>query len=203
MQVESLNVKLFALDSMLERLQPRQKREAGVTANVILSLIDRMKGDASPLSRRYSQFQAFAYNTHGLIAFDEGTKESARRAVAHFEKYLEVHETMGYDEGIASIKSNIAYAKSMYEGDNNNEELLTASQEMYELRTAELGEEQDQTIIAGKNYAIDLHNANRGDDARELLMKLQATSKRVRGSEHNITKEVALALEELEVADHG
>ena len=74
---------------------------------------------------------------------------------------------------------------------------------MYELRTAELGEEQDQTIIAGKNYAIDLHNANRGDDARELLMKLQATSKRVRGSEHNITKEVALALEELEVADHG
>ena len=126
MQVESLNVKLFALDSMLERLQPRQKREAGVTANVILSLIDRMKGDASPLSRRYSQFQAFAYNTHGLIALREGTKESARRAVAHFEKYLEVHETMGYDEGITSIKSNIAYAKSMYEGDNNNEELLTA-----------------------------------------------------------------------------
>ena len=36
MQVESLHVKLRALDSMLERLQPVQKREAGVTANVLL-----------------------------------------------------------------------------------------------------------------------------------------------------------------------
>jgi hypothetical protein len=33
-QVEALDVKLRAFNSMFERLQPRQKREAGVTANV-------------------------------------------------------------------------------------------------------------------------------------------------------------------------
>jgi glucose-6-phosphate-specific signal transduction histidine kinase len=72
-QVEALNLKLYALNSMLKRLQPVQKRELGVTANVMLSLIDRMKGDASPLPRRYSHMEAFAYNAHGRIALDEGT----------------------------------------------------------------------------------------------------------------------------------
>ena len=51
-QVESLHVKLCVLMGMLDRLQPVQKREAGVTADVLLSLIDRMKNDAlSPLPR--------------------------------------------------------------------------------------------------------------------------------------------------------
>ena len=39
MQVEALYVKLCFLMGMLDRLQPRQNREAGVTANVLLSLI--------------------------------------------------------------------------------------------------------------------------------------------------------------------
>jgi hypothetical protein len=59
MQVETLDLKLRALGSMFGRLQPRQKREAGVTVNVLLLLIDRMKNDA-PLTRRYYRFEAFA-----------------------------------------------------------------------------------------------------------------------------------------------
>ena len=111
-QVESLHLKLRALGSMFERLRPVQKREAGVTANVLLSMIDRMRNDASPLPERYLSFQADAYNTHGRIALSEGTKESARRAVVHFEKSLQVFEAIGDDEGIAHAKVNIALAKS-------------------------------------------------------------------------------------------
>jgi translation initiation factor 2B subunit (eIF-2B alpha/beta/delta family) len=119
-QVEALYVKLAALQSMLGRLQPVQKI-AGVTVNVILSLIDRMKADAPPLSRRYSQFEANTLGFHGRrIAYAEGTKESARRAVTHFEKQLEVYKAIGDDEGIAVAKGNRAIAKSKYEGGNNN-----------------------------------------------------------------------------------
>jgi hypothetical protein len=189
-QVESLDVKLCAFDSMFERLQPEQKRELGVTANVILSLIDRMKGDVSSLPMRYSEMEADAYNVHGRIASGEGTEESARRAVVHFEKQLEVYKAIDDADGIALAKGNIAAAKSKYESSNNNEELLKASQELYELRIAELGEEHYYTIIAGKNHAIDLQEANRWEEARELLMKLLATSKLVFGSDHKITKEV-------------
>jgi hypothetical protein len=195
-QVEALYSKLRALSSMFERLQPVQKREAGVTANVMLSLIDRMRANVSPLPKRYSKFEAEAYHTHGHIALAEGTEESARRAVTHFEKNLKVYEAIGFTRGIATAKSNIAVAKSMYEGGNNDEELLKASQELYELRVAEFGDRNEFTIHAGRNYAIDLLTANRGDEARELLKKLLATSKRVLGPRHNITKDVESKLEE-------
>ena len=175
---------------MLVILTPVQKIELGVTANVMLSLIDRMKGDVSSLSERYSTFKAFAYGVHGQIAFDEGTEESARRAVVHLENQLEVFEAIGDAGRIAAAKSNIAISKSKYEGDNNNEELLKASQEVYELRIAEHGEEHEYTIHAGKIYAINLLKANRQEEARELLMKILATSKQVFGSDHNITKDI-------------
>jgi hypothetical protein len=175
---------------MFDRLQPVQKREVGVTANVLLSLIDRMRANVSPLPMRYSQMEAEAYIVHGRIALDEGTEESARRAVAHFKKFLAVNEAIGDAEGIANAKRNIAIAKSKYDDGNNNEELIKASQELYELRVAEYGEECEFTIHAGRNYAIDLRKANRGDEARELLTKLLITSRRVLGPHHNTTKEV-------------
>jgi hypothetical protein len=193
-QVESLNLKLCVLMKIFGRLQPRQKREAGVTANVILSLVDRMRTEVSPLQMRYSEIEAFTYNAHGRIAFNEGTEESARRAVVHFHKDLKVCEAIGDAEGIANAKTSIAYAKSKYEGDINNEEVLKASQELYELRIAEDGDEDEYTIDAGKRYALRLQKSNRREEARELLMKLLATSKQVFGSDHKITKEVALVL---------
>jgi hypothetical protein len=188
MQVEALYVKLCVLMGMLVRLQPVQKIEAGFTTNELLSMIDRMKANAL-LLKRYSFFAANAYNAQGRIALQEGTEESARRAVTHFENALEVHETIGHVEGIAIAKANRAIAKSKYE-DGSNEEVLEASQEVYELRIAEHGEGNEQTIRAGKKYAIDLHNANRRDEARDLITKLLATSKQVLGPHHSTTKEV-------------
>jgi hypothetical protein len=180
---------------MLKMLQPVQKREAGVTANVLLSMIGRMKNE-SPLPRRYSKMEADAYNTHGRIALDEGSEESARRAVVHFEKSRQVFEAIGDAEGIATAKSNKAIARSKYEGDNNIEELLKTSLEMYELRVSEDGEGNEYTISAGKTYALSLQNANREDEARELLIKLLAKSKQVLGSHHTITKGVEFALKQ-------
>jgi hypothetical protein len=193
-QVEALYLKMYALYSMFERLQPIRKRETGVTANVVLSLIDRMKNDA-PLPRRYSQMEAYTYNVHGEIALDEGTEESARRAVLHFETSLQVYEAIGDDESIATAKINIAIAKSKYEDGSNNEELLRASQELYKMGVAKFGEGNEYTIDVGRKLAIELHSANRGDDARELLMKLLATSNQVLGPHHNTTKDVESALD--------
>ena len=73
--------------------------------------------------------------------------------------------------------------------------MLKASRNVYELRIAELGEESEYTIHAGKNYAVKLHTANRGGEARELLAKLLATSKLVLGRHHSTTKKVESTLE--------
>ena len=122
-----------AFDSMFRRLQPVQRIEAGVTANVLLSLIDRMKGDVSSQTRRYSILEEDAYNTHGRLALQEGTEESTMRAVIYFEHQLKVCEAIGDEEGIVIAKANIALAKSMYEG-GSNDELLKANQDLYKLR---------------------------------------------------------------------
>jgi predicted nucleic acid-binding protein len=66
-------------------------------------------------------------------------------------------------------------------------------QDIYEGRVAELGEESEHTIRAGEGYSINLQNANRWGEARELLTKLLATSKQVFGADHNITKSVEAA----------
>jgi hypothetical protein len=188
-QVVSLNLKMFSLLDMFGRLQPVQKRETGATANVLLSLIGLLKGEVSPLPRRYSQMEAFAYNVHGRIAIDEGTEESARKAVIYFEKSLQVFEEIGDTYGAFAAKSNIAIARLKYDdGGNNNDELLIASRDLYDLRIAELGEEHYYTITAGKNYALRLRKANRREEARDLLTKLLATSKQVFGPHHNSTK---------------
>jgi hypothetical protein len=144
--------------------------------------------------------EADAYNVHGLIALDEGSEESLRRAVVHFGKVLEVFEAISDAEGIATAKCGIAIAKSKYEGGNNNEE-LKASRELYELRVAKFGEEDEYTIIAGKNYAINLRKVNRAEEAKILLTMLLATSKQVFGPHHITTKEVELALQR--ASTHG
>jgi hypothetical protein len=67
-----------------------------------------------------------------------------------------------------------------------NEEVLKASQELYEMRVAKYGEGNEYTITAGKIYAGHLQKVNRGEDARRLLMKLSATSKQVLGPHHTM-----------------
>ena len=77
-RVEALYLKLRALGSVFERLRPVQKREAGVTANVIISLIDRMRKDSPQVSMRYSKIEANAHGVLGSIALDEGTERECK-----------------------------------------------------------------------------------------------------------------------------
>lgn len=69
-----------------------------------------MKIEVLPLSIRNSQLEATVYNspsTNCLYIMGEGMEESARRVVVYFEKQLELEESIGGDEGIASAKRNI------------------------------------------------------------------------------------------------
>ena len=47
---------LCAFDSILNMLKPIQKRESGITADVLISLIDQMKNE-TPLTRPYSKLK--------------------------------------------------------------------------------------------------------------------------------------------------
>ena len=68
---------------------------------------------------------------------------------------------------------------------------------MYEVFVAKHGDEHENTIVAGKNYALRLQKADRREEARELLMKLLATSKQVFGSDHTITTDIESELKQV------
>ena len=73
-----------------------------------------MKRDESPLPIRYSQRAADAYNALDFIALNEGTEESARRAVIHFENQQKVYELIRDGEGIATAKCSRSLLKTTY-----------------------------------------------------------------------------------------
>jgi hypothetical protein len=79
--------------------------------------------------------------------------------------------------------------------------MLKASAELYEMRVAQIGEVSEYTIRAGKSYSINLREANRGDESRELLTKLLATSKQVFGLDHNTTKDIESELKKNEAIE--
>lgn len=69
---------------------------------------------------------------------EQGTDQSTiRRALAHFEKCLEMNKAIGYDEGIVNARSNLAAAKKHFEG-FNVEEMLKAFKNLYELRVIKM-----------------------------------------------------------------
>ena len=194
--VDALFLKLRALKSMFVRFTPVQMKEFDVIANVMLSLIDRLKGEATPLSKYYSEAEAYVYNTLGQIAIEEGTEESVKRAVGYFEKKLKVSESIGHAENILIAKRNIALAKSKFKGATiaEFEGIVNATRELYEAGIAQLGESSEYTIRMGMYYAIELQKFNRGDESKELLTKSLATSKQVFGPDHKTTKDVEYVL---------
>lgn len=115
--------------------------------------------------------------------------------MTHFEKQLKVYEAIGDVENAADTRYNIAHAKSECAGGNSEEGRLKTSQELYEIRVAKYGEEYELTICAGGMYAIELVKAFHGDEARENLTRLLATSKQVLGRHHKITQMFELTLQ--------
>jgi hypothetical protein len=191
-QVEALALKLDALDVYA------QTREAEVTANVILSLIERMKSDA-PLPKHCAQSEANAYAVLSSIALTKGTKESVVVGVAYIDKARAVLEAINDAEGASDAIKGLALVKSMFEGDNSEsllkgiallkslfdggKETLKAAQEEYELCVVQNAEDEVM-IKAVANYAILLFKANRDAEAIELMTKLQATYEQLHGSQH-------------------
>ena len=85
------------------------------------------------------------------------------------------------------------YMKLHETGSYNNEDVLTASQDIFEL--CQYGEEHEKTIHAGKDYAIALWKANRDGEASELLTNLLAMSLKILGPHHSTTKEISSCLQ--------
>ena len=62
-------------------------------------------------------FEAYAYNNLGHIAFMEGTKESAKLAMEYYEKSRDLLQASGATTRVATVEASLARAKAKYEGE--------------------------------------------------------------------------------------
>lgn len=156
-QIEALDMRLGVLVTMRGgSLQPADRIETSEVANQILALIAQLKSVTPKLSASYLMREAHAYKSLGQIALQERTRESAMRAVTHFEMQLELEQAIGDVEGTADARFSIALARSKYEGSNakNNEALLKVSHDVYTLYAAELGEEDAATSKSNQYHIV-------------------------------------------------
>ena len=191
--LDALLMKLFALlQGGPDRLRPQQKKEANQVASKMLSIIERMKvAEPPPLPKdTLCFFEARVYTCLGDIAVGEGTKESAKTASGYYEKCRDICDQIGDAEGVTFAESNIAQTKYMCEGMSieNNEETLKKQQTLHKHLLEKCGQENIETTTTGLNLAVCLKHAHHGIEAERLTTKLVAISKRVLGSDHNVTK---------------
>ena len=64
-----------------------------------------------------------------------------------------MNKAIGNFEGVATANSNIALARSMYEGGVNHEELIEAYKEVYKVRV-DTWRRNEYTIDAGKSMLL-------------------------------------------------
>ena len=178
-------------------------------AQKILSIIEELSSESiSSLSNYNIYIKAITYFRLGSIALNEGTKESAREAVKHYEKARAIYNTPGVfgSSAIAAdikatISTQIAKAKAIYEATESNiEEETRQCKEVYENYVKLFGQEAIHTIRAGASLAFAMKKAFHGIESERLLVKLVAISKRAHGPDHSTTKLVESYLKLFKVA---
>ncbi len=90
------------------------------------------------------------------------------------------------------------HAVESFEGrvENVEEKTITLARQRYGDSAERVGEGDLMTIRAGRSLAVYLGLSNNVVEAERLLVKLAATSHRIHGPDHNVTKETIAALEE-------
>jgi len=190
-RLESLVLKLEAIQSMIAHLKPKQKQEAKNVACQVLFMIGQMESKTRPLPKRILLAEAVTYSILGRIVLAERTKETAQEAMVCFEKCRDANKRIGNPNGVALADTYIAIAKSRREGGVNKvniEEMVEKIRIVYDQRVEKLGGDVPMTLAAGLDLARALEKANRMLEAERLMTKLLAICRRVQGPDHALTK---------------
>ena len=155
--------------------------------------LSKIKFTLDPVLIRVQYIEPRVYNCLGRVALEEGTKEGAQKALAHFEKYRDLCSESGLIDENPVAEHNISIAKDKCgQVSMCIKKKLEQSQKLYNVLVVKEGEGTINTLICGKNLARDLYMAHRNREAERLLEKLAEISKQVHGEGHSVTKSIHL-----------
>ena len=203
----SLEMKVGALSHGLRKIDPSKEDRDKICREVegkLLSLDNDMKSASAPLEEfTFLLRVSNSYNSLGNI-YSNGTVEDAKLAVAYFKKCLSILRTEQvqnhYGDRLKSIipgiEDRLRRATIKLAGKNgecikviaNEKEMLEHQRKKYQGARKVHAEADIATLQLGSGLAMHFRKAFHAIEAERLITMLATTSKRVHGSEHDITK---------------
>ena len=116
----------------------------------------------------------------------------------HYERAVNIYESIGRESSAKMVQFNIAALKSQHE--DSGSELLEANElkhfrYMHERYVQSEGKQSKNAIETRINAANSLLRAGHGIKGESLSAKVVSISRRALGQEHDITKQVESCLE--------
>ena len=192
--------KSYILEALLLKLEAAQERKhspnALVTGRKILSLIKQVK-NGNFIAPRWKDIELHVFSLLGSVCLRMGTRENLTIAAVWLNAYLDLSKERGINDAgnIAAVNVNLSIVNAKLGRRTNAESELENMKIVYEQHVKRCGKESVSAIVNGRIYATHLMKAHKGIAAKQLLLELYETSKRVHGADNNVTKQVKTSLE--------
>ncbi|KAL7547715.1 hypothetical protein ACHAWF_010993, partial [Thalassiosira exigua] len=145
----------------------------------------------------FKHFELTAYDLLGLFAEHEGTKQSLREAVGHYEKCRDVYRSMGLEADVKHAEANIARARAKCGRSGGRgaaswaeEDDLDDRRKFHEEAVEEFGGSTRVAMVSLLRLAEGLIRAHCRVEAMRALEGLVVEARRKDGDGHPFTREV-------------
>ena len=189
-QIESNLIATAHVTLPWERDAAKDKIE--ILIHELLAMVDQLKEEHDLSGYKYIRyFEAFGYFNLGQLYSVNKSEQSTKTAIDYFSRARKIYDFYGEESRTKLITELIHRARAESEGDIGRK--LKVLKNIFHDRLKWAGQNAEETIKSGINYAAGLINANQLIEAERFLSKLTATSRQVYGEDHNCTSN-AIAL---------
>ena len=136
-----------------------------------------------------TNFEAFAYHNLAQIFGLDQTEEGAKTQIGYYSKARAIYDAFGKEAESKLMTKSIHRIRAESGGDEGRN--LKVLKNIYQSRLECAGQNAEDTILTGFNYAICLIQAYHTIEAERLLTKLVAISRQVYGEDHRCTRKTA------------
>ena len=140
-------------------------------------------------------FEAFGYQNLAQIYVLDQSEEGTKTQIDYYSRARAIYDAFGYEAESKQMTENIHRVRAESGGDKGLS--LKVEKNIYQTMLERKGQNAEETILFGYNYAISLIQNNHSIEAERLLTKLVATSRQVYGEDHRCTRKTAPLLKKI------
>ncbi|KAL7548140.1 hypothetical protein ACHAWF_011435 [Thalassiosira exigua] len=189
--LEALQLKLNMLSFMSARASRGQKDEAKRIGRRMFAAIEELRGQPGSDRVNCERMEMGANFMLGQIWRSEG-REGALRSIEYFERSISIGNRIGDAEHNQRAELQLSVSRKICFGADEASMArdIAKRKEDYTRQIADAGRDATSTMVAGRNLAFILLDANRTIEAMRLLGEVEGICTRVHGADHHLTQQI-------------